>query len=187
MVISRQQQRSEIKRVAVLAVLTLGWSGCATLSELMPQEQQEQVAQPQERVEWPAEETQANEVEAAPPISPAQESAPPAALPSKLVEEVKARESRPTESRTPLKETLLAALTSSKPEKQPQKYVVKSGDALGTIADRNHVTLTMIKFANKLKTSRIHTGQKLIIPAAALRIEIDKSENVLREIGRAHV
>lgn len=42
-------------------------------------------------------------------------------------------------------------------------YTVKSGDALGTIASKHHVTVTDIKRWNKLSSSTIRVGQRLII------------------------
>ena len=154
----------------------LASSGCAALSEITPQEW---VVGPQEQMEQPLKEAQAEEAALA---LPSQEITPQAASPSQPAEEVKTHETRP-----PLTEILLAALKSSKSDKQPQKYVVKPGDALSKIADKNHVTLTMLKLANRLETNRINVGQKLIIPAAALRIEIDKSENRLRLFNKSRL
>jgi membrane-bound lytic murein transglycosylase D len=42
-------------------------------------------------------------------------------------------------------------------------YTVKSGDALGTIASKYHVTITDIKRWNKLSSNTIRVGQRLII------------------------
>ncbi len=39
-------------------------------------------------------------------------------------------------------------------------YTVKSGDVLGTIANKHNVTVSAIKSANGLKTDRINVGQK---------------------------
>jgi lipoprotein-anchoring transpeptidase ErfK/SrfK len=147
-------------RLAVPVVLILGLSGCATFAEVTPREWAER----------PLEEEQVDA--AAPAPVPARQDEPPAE-PSKPAHDVKAEEIR-----TPLKDALLAALESSKRQKQP--HVVKPGDSLAAIAKRYQATLEMLKWANRLKTDHIHPGQKLVIPAAALRIEIDKSENRLR-------
>ena len=81
-----------------------------------------------------------------------------------------------SENNPPLKDVLLEALKSS----IKKKYTVDAGDSLGAIAKRNHVTLEMLKSVNNLKSDRIRVGQKLMIPAAHLRITIDKSQNRLR-------
>lgn len=47
---------------------------------------------------------------------------------------------------------------------QWQRYVVKSGDVLGVIAEQHDTTLASIKEANKLSSSRIRVGQTLVIP-----------------------
>lgn len=50
---------------------------------------------------------------------------------------------------------------------QWQRYVVKSGDVLGVIAEKYGTTLKSIKQANKLNSSRIRVGQTLVIPKAS--------------------
>ncbi|MGS2717523.1 LysM peptidoglycan-binding domain-containing protein [Eionea flava] len=50
---------------------------------------------------------------------------------------------------------------------QWQRYVVKSGDVLGVIAEKYGTTLKSIKQANKLSSSRIRIGQTLVIPKAS--------------------
>jgi membrane-bound lytic murein transglycosylase D len=42
-------------------------------------------------------------------------------------------------------------------------YVVKKGDVLGKIADRNHVSLTNLKKWNNIKGNTIRSGQRLVI------------------------
>jgi membrane-bound lytic murein transglycosylase D len=42
-------------------------------------------------------------------------------------------------------------------------YVVKRGDVLGKIADRNHVSLTNLKRWNNIKGNTIRSGQRLVI------------------------
>ncbi|MFL5730524.1 MAG: transglycosylase SLT domain-containing protein [Cytophagaceae bacterium] len=42
-------------------------------------------------------------------------------------------------------------------------YVVKNGDVLGKIADRNHVSVTNLKKWNNIKGNTIRSGQKLVI------------------------
>lgn len=43
-------------------------------------------------------------------------------------------------------------------------YTVRKGDTLGSIAKRNHTTITRIKKANGLKSDKISVGQKLKLP-----------------------
>jgi len=58
--------------------------------------------------------------------------------------------------------------TSSKaaPKKSapPSKYTVKSGDTLGSIAQRHGVRLASLKSANNMNGSNIRSGQVLVIP-----------------------
>ncbi len=48
---------------------------------------------------------------------------------------------------------------------QMAKYIVRSGDSLSEIADRHGVSVTDIKRANRLNSTRIRIGQTLRIPA----------------------
>jgi len=43
-------------------------------------------------------------------------------------------------------------------------YVVKSGDTLSAIANRNHTTVATLKRANGLSSDTIRVGQRLKIP-----------------------
>lgn len=52
---------------------------------------------------------------------------------------------------------------SAKPENQRIVYKVKSGDYLGRIAARHHVTVNQIKKWNHLRSNNLRVGQKLII------------------------
>jgi lipoprotein-anchoring transpeptidase ErfK/SrfK len=144
---------------AVLVVLMLAVGGCAMTEEIAP---------PPERAAAPVQ--MAQTVEPVAKLPEASESEP-------VVDPEWAGESEPEEVRAPLKEVLLEELAAA--PKRP-KYIVKSGDTLGTIADRQRVTLPMLQGVNHLKSNRIRAGQKLIIPEVPLRIEIDKSENKLR-------
>jgi LysM repeat protein len=47
------------------------------------------------------------------------------------------------------------------------EYVVKSGDNLWEIARRHNTTVNALKEANKLTSTTLHVGQRLIIPAGA--------------------
>jgi membrane-bound lytic murein transglycosylase D len=50
-------------------------------------------------------------------------------------------------------------------EPEPVVYRVKSGDVLGTIAQRHGVKVSQLKAWNDLKSNTIRVGQKLIIHA----------------------
>jgi len=54
-------------------------------------------------------------------------------------------------------------VTSSETETKVITYRVKSGDYLGKIADKNHVTVKNIMKWNRLKSTKVHVGQKLKI------------------------
>ncbi|MCF0175919.1 MAG: LysM peptidoglycan-binding domain-containing protein, partial [Bacteroidales bacterium] len=55
------------------------------------------------------------------------------------------------------------AKSSYTPASSTFTYTVKSGDTLGAIASRNHVTINQIKSWNNLKSNTIRVGQKLKI------------------------
>lgn len=57
-----------------------------------------------------------------------------------------------------------ANTTSSAKKSKPGKYTVKSGDTLGSIAQRHGVRLASLKSANNIKGSTIRSGQVLTIP-----------------------
>lgn len=54
-------------------------------------------------------------------------------------------------------------VTSSETETKVITYRVKSGDYLSKIADKNHVTVKNIMKWNRLKSTKVHVGQKLKI------------------------
>jgi lipoprotein-anchoring transpeptidase ErfK/SrfK len=58
-------------------------------------------------------------------------------------------------------------------------YVVKPGDSLYVIAQKNHTTVEFIKKINDLKGDNIYPQMKLKIHTAPFSIQIDKSKNVL--------
>lgn len=68
-------------------------------------------------------------------------------------------------SLTPAKPVAVAANTTNSSAGQQQKviYTVKSGDILGTIAQRNGTTVTKLKTWNNLRSNNIRVGQKLVI------------------------
>lgn len=47
-----------------------------------------------------------------------------------------------------------------------RKYTVRRGDSLGKIARRHHTTVTALRVANGLRSTRINTGTNLRIPAS---------------------
>ena len=58
-----------------------------------------------------------------------------------------------------------AAVPGASVEGNGTVYTVKSGDTLSKIASRNGITVSQLRAANDLPTSRINVGQKLKIPA----------------------
>lgn len=54
-------------------------------------------------------------------------------------------------------------------------HKVRSGENLSQIADQYNVSVTQLKNANRLKSLRIHVGQKLRIPSRGEKIESDES------------
>lgn len=68
-------------------------------------------------------------------------------------------------SLTTAKPVAVAANTTNSSAGQQQKviYTVKSGDILGTIAQRNGTTVTKLKTWNNLRSNNIRVGQKLVI------------------------
>lgn len=150
---------SAIKLLAVLGALTLGWSG-SVWAEITPQQ----------RAGQPFEEARTHETTS--PFNTAREIDQP--LLSERADDVDA-----DEVRTRLKDEILEVLVASAPVQHIQRHVVQPGDILASIADQYGVTLSMLEWANRLDTDRIYPGQRLIIPAVSLRMQIDKSENSL--------
>jgi len=66
---------------------------------------------------------------------------------------------------TPTARTSSSSNSSSSSSTNLQKvyYTVKSGDVLGTIASKNHVSITDVKRWNKLSSNTIHVGQRLVM------------------------
>jgi lipoprotein-anchoring transpeptidase ErfK/SrfK len=58
-------------------------------------------------------------------------------------------------------------------------YVVKPGDSLYVIAQKNHTTVDLIKKINDLKEDSIYPRMKLKVHTSPFSIQIDKSKNVL--------
>ncbi len=65
------------------------------------------------------------------------------------------------------------------PDAQTTQYEVKKGDNLTRIAKIHHVTPGLIRKVNGLPGDRLSVGEKLRIPAYALSVTIDKSDNTL--------
>src|SRR5690606_13567691 len=66
--------------------------------------------------------------------------------------------------------TIARAAPSTKPTRaanaRSQRYTVKRGDTLSTIAKKYGIALNALRTANKLKSSRITAGAVLTIPGA---------------------
>ena len=69
-----------------------------------------------------------------------------------------------TSARPQTKPKPVAAKPKPKPKPQPTRYVVKKGDSLYTIAQRNKTTVAALQRANGISGSLIHPGQRLTIP-----------------------
>ena len=61
-------------------------------------------------------------------------------------------------------------------EDEPFEYVVKKGDSLSAISQRFHVGLYLLRQLNRLKSDRIHPGQKLQLRPSSL----DEAVHVVR-------
>ncbi len=62
------------------------------------------------------------------------------------------------------KKSTLATKSKSAKSRAPRVVVVRAGDTLSEIADRNNISLTQLKRANGLKSNRVQKGQRLKIP-----------------------
>jgi len=70
--------------------------------------------------------------------------------------------------------------TKSNPKKsKPSKYTVKSGDTLGSIAQRHGVKLASLKSANNMKGSTIRSGQVLTIPNGNYSTSTNSNSNII--------
>ena len=66
-------------------------------------------------------------------------------------------------------EMLAANLALMKPQELvdwQQQYQVRAGDTLGTIANRHHLTVNIIRDVNRLKSDSLRVGQVLSIPTS---------------------
>ncbi|MEM9103901.1 MAG: LysM peptidoglycan-binding domain-containing protein [Pseudomonadota bacterium] len=54
---------------------------------------------------------------------------------------------------------------------QFKRYVIKSGDSLGTIAKKHGTTTSMLKKVNHLNSHNIRSGKTLMIPTAAFKMD----------------
>ncbi|MFW1677834.1 LysM peptidoglycan-binding domain-containing protein [Pontibacter sp. JAM-7] len=77
---------------------------------------------------------------------------------------------------------LKAALAQTPPEKrmQWQRYTIRSGDSLISIAKRFNTTVTLLKTSNQLSSNRIRAGKTLLIPTASQQAD----SYVLSEVQR---
>ncbi len=69
----------------------------------------------------------------------------------------------PSTTAPKLTEGTSAALATAAPAQRKVTYRVRSGDALGTIARRHHVTVSQLRTWNNLRGSTIRVGQQLVI------------------------
>jgi membrane-bound lytic murein transglycosylase D len=64
---------------------------------------------------------------------------------------------------------LFAENLAQYPDKQRIKWVrhrVRSGEVLGTLADKYHTTVSMLRSVNRLRSNRLRVGQRLTVPVA---------------------
>ncbi len=66
--------------------------------------------------------------------------------------------------------------------RQPLKYTVKSGDNLWIIANKYGTTTNLIQATNHLGSTRLHIGQKLIIPGAPSPAKEENSKTVSYQV-----
>ena len=55
-------------------------------------------------------------------------------------------------------------------------YIVRSGDALGTVARRRKVSVEMLTYLNRIDSKYLHPNQRLIVPQAAFRLVIQQKK-----------
>lgn len=149
----------EIKTLAVLGTLALGWSGSVRAEVTL-----------QMRVGPSSQETQAHDTSS--PVHTSRAIHQP--IPSE-----RANGAEVDALQISLMDEVLSALASPAHAQHAERHIVQPGDILAAIADQYGVTLPMLKQTNHLDTDHIYPGQPLIIPMVALRIQIDKSENLL--------
>lgn len=53
-----------------------------------------------------------------------------------------------------------------------QRYIIRSGDSLGTIAKRHHTTVEVLRQFNNIKGNVIRAGHALLIPASARSLSV---------------
>lgn len=77
---------------------------------------------------------------------------------------VKSTKSTPTAKSTKSTPKRTVAKTKPKPKAKPARYIVKKGDSLSTIANRNGTSVSAIQKANGISGSVIRPGQSLVVP-----------------------
>ncbi|WP_196758013.1 LysM peptidoglycan-binding domain-containing protein [Stutzerimonas stutzeri] len=80
-------------------------------------------------------------------------------------------------------EMLAANLALMKPQELVdwQQYQVRAGDTLGTIANRHHLTVNIIRDVNRLKSDSLRVGQVLSIPTSG---DAQASRELLHAVAR---
>ena len=78
---------------------------------------------------------------------------------------------------------LAANLALMKPQELVdwQQYQVRAGDTLGTIANRHHLTVNIIRDVNRLKSDSLRVGQVLSIPTSG---DAQASRELLHAVAR---
>jgi len=68
---------------------------------------------------------------------------------------------------------------SDVPTDQKKSYVIQPGDSLDRIARKNNTTVALLRRINNIKGTLIYPGARLLVPAEAFVVEVDKSARTL--------
>jgi len=76
-------------------------------------------------------------------------------------------------------EANMALFLSDVPTEQKKSYVVQPGDSLDRIARKNNTTVALLRRMNGIEGTLIYPGARLMVPATAIVVEVDKSDRTL--------
>ncbi len=68
---------------------------------------------------------------------------------------------------------------SDVPTDDKKSYVIQPGDSLNRIARKNHTTVDLLRRMNGIEGTLIYPGARLLVPAEAFVLEVDKSARTM--------
>lgn len=101
---------------------------------------------------------------------------------AKLLEEVVVKSTDPALKGNALRmqgRVNMKLFLSEVPTPEKKHYVIQPGDSLDKIARDNDTTIPLIRAMNGIEGNIIYAGQRILVPAAPIVVEVDKSDRQL--------